>query len=125
MSCTPIAKLTAAPTFTIQKRPDVIFRLDDYVEKDMMTGSQAALLRIALTERKNVLVSGGTSSGKTTLLNALLVEQVIAYDHVMCWFAPGDMKLGDRIRNRIDEIIHIHDKPLLVSSKESIARQWV
>ena len=75
--------LTAAPTFTIRKRPDVIFRLDDYVENAMMRASQAEVLRTALTERKNILVSGGTSSGKTTLLNALLAESVIADDRVI------------------------------------------
>ena len=75
--------LAASPTFTIRKRPDAIFRLDDYVEQGMMTASQAALLRTALAEHKNILVSGGTSSGKTTLLNALLAEQVIADDRIV------------------------------------------
>jgi hypothetical protein len=44
---------------------------------------------------------------------------------VRCWFAPEDMKTGDRIRPRIDETIHVYDKLLLVLSKTSVASQWV
>ncbi len=76
----PIAK---APSFTIRKRPEVIFRLDDYVESGIMTAEQAMILLGALTERRNILVSGGTSSGKTTLLNALLAEDAITADRVV------------------------------------------
>jgi len=76
----PLAK---APTFTIRKRPTVIFRLDDYVADGVVEASQVAFLRTALSERKNILVSGGTSSGKTTLLNALLAESAIADDRVV------------------------------------------
>jgi hypothetical protein len=44
---------------------------------------------------------------------------------VRCWFAPEDMKIGDKIRVRIDESIRIHDKLLLVLSEHSVASQWV
>jgi len=44
---------------------------------------------------------------------------------VRCWFAPEDMKIGDKIRPRIDETIRLHDKLLLVLSEESIASEWV
>ena len=44
---------------------------------------------------------------------------------VRCWFAPEDMKIGDRIRPRIDETIRLYDKLLLVLSKTSVASQWV
>jgi type IV secretion system protein VirB11 len=76
----PIAK---APCFTIRKRPAVVFRLDDYVASDAMTAAQAEILRDALLNRQNILVSGGTSSGKTTLLNALLAEPAIALDRIV------------------------------------------
>ena len=42
-----------------------------------------------------------------------------------CWFAPEDMKIGDKIRLTLDESIRRHDKLLLVLSKHSIASQWV
>jgi hypothetical protein len=44
---------------------------------------------------------------------------------VRCWFAPEDMKIGDRLRPRIDETIRLYDKLLLVLSKTSVASQWV
>jgi hypothetical protein len=44
---------------------------------------------------------------------------------VRCWFAPKDMKIGDRIRPRIDETIRLYDKLLLVLSKTSVVSQWV
>ena len=44
---------------------------------------------------------------------------------VRCWFAPKDMKIGDKIRTRIDEVIRIHDKLLLVLSQNSVASAWV
>jgi len=48
-----------------------------------MTADQAALLRKAVTERRNILVAGGTSTGKTTLTNALLVEVAKSDDRVV------------------------------------------
>ncbi len=44
---------------------------------------------------------------------------------VRCWFAPEDLKIGDRFRDRIDESIRLHDKLLLVLSENSIQSAWV
>lgn len=44
---------------------------------------------------------------------------------VRCWFAPEDMKIGDRIRQRIDEAIHVHEKLLLLLSEQAIESKWV
>lgn len=44
---------------------------------------------------------------------------------VRCWFAPEDLKIGDRFRQRIDESIRIHDKLLLALSADSINSPWV
>ncbi len=44
---------------------------------------------------------------------------------VRCWFAPEDMKIGDKIRPRIEEAIRIHDKLLLVLSEHSVESTWV
>ena len=48
--------------------------LEDYVEQGVMTQEQAAHLRRLLRARKSLVVSGGTGTGKTTLLRALLRE---------------------------------------------------
>jgi TIR domain/Pentapeptide repeats (8 copies) len=44
---------------------------------------------------------------------------------VRCWFAPEDMKIGDKIRGRIDEAIRVHEKLLLILSENSIRSSWV
>lgn len=44
---------------------------------------------------------------------------------VRCWFAPEDLKIGDRIRVGLDESIRRHDKLLLVLSESSISSEWV
>src|SRR5205085_3432527 len=44
---------------------------------------------------------------------------------VRCWFAPEDLKIGEKFRVRIDESIRLHDKLLLVLSESSVASQWV
>jgi len=46
-------------------------------------------------------------------------------NNVRCWFAPEDMKIGDKLRYRIDESIRLYDKLLLVLSAHSVASQWV
>ena len=71
-----------APTFSIRKRPSVIWGLDDYVRDGIMTGRQAEALRAAATDRLNLLISGGTGSGKTTLANAVLAEPAFTKDRV-------------------------------------------
>jgi TIR domain/Pentapeptide repeats (8 copies) len=44
---------------------------------------------------------------------------------VRCWFASEDMKIGDEIRSRIDEAIHLQEKLLLLLSEHSLASTWV
>lgn len=43
---------------------------------------------------------------------------------VRCWFAPHDMKIGTRIRSEVDEVIRIHNKLLLILSKDSVSSAW-
>jgi type IV secretion system protein TrbB len=66
--------VVAAPAFAIRKPAVAVFTLDDYVAAGIMTAGQAGVLREAVAARKNILVAGGTSTGKTTLTNALLAE---------------------------------------------------
>ena len=44
---------------------------------------------------------------------------------VRCWFAPEDMKIGDKIRPRIDESIRIYDKLMIILSEQSVSSDWV
>ena len=72
-----------APAFSIRKPAVAVFSLDDYVTTGVITKHQAAILKAAIAERKNVLVAGGTSTGKTTLANALLAEVAKSNDRVV------------------------------------------
>ncbi|TJW40323.1 MAG: P-type conjugative transfer ATPase TrbB, partial [Mesorhizobium sp.] len=75
--------VVAAPTFAIRKPAVAVFTLEDYVANGIMAERQADLLRLAVEKRKNVLVAGGTSTGKTTLVNALLAEVAKTTDRVV------------------------------------------
>ena len=66
--------VVAAPTFAIRKPAVAVFTLDDYVAAGIMSVPQAETLRRGVASRANILVAGGTSTGKTTLTNALLAE---------------------------------------------------
>lgn len=75
--------LVSGPTFAIRKPAGVVFTLGDYVRKGILTELQADLLRSAVLRRRNILVVGPTSSGKTTLTNALLAEVAKQDDRVI------------------------------------------
>ena len=75
--------VVTAPVFAIRKPAVAVFTLDDYVAAGIMTGDEAAILRQAVAARANILVAGGTSTGKTTLTNALLAEVAKSADRVI------------------------------------------
>ena len=72
-------------TLTIRKFNARRFGIDDLIRIDTLTNDLAQRLRVAVRTRQNILISGGTGTGKTTLLN------------ILANFIP-DQERGNRIR---------------------------
>lgn len=107
-----------APCFAIRKPAAKLYSLTDYVADKIMLPVQADALKNAVRERRNILVAGGTSSGKTTLVNALLAEvaecderviliedtrelQCAAKDCVALRTRKGSVTLADLVRSTL------------------------
>ena len=75
--------VVAGPTFAIRRPAVAVFTLGDYVAAGIMSERQAEVLREGVVRRANILVAGGTSTGKTTLVNALLAEVARTNDRVV------------------------------------------
>jgi type IV secretion system protein VirB11 len=107
-----------APCFAIRKPAEVPYRLADYVTARILTPPQAHVLAEAVREKRNIVVAGGTSSGKTTLVNALLAEvasldervviledtrelRCAAEDVVALRTKPGVAALADLVRSTL------------------------
>jgi P-type conjugative transfer ATPase TrbB len=110
--------VSLAPCFSIRKPAARIYRLTDYVNDRLMAADIAGFLRSAVADRKNILIAGGTSSGKTTLANALLAEigarderviliedtrelQCAAQDVVALRTRPGGATMADLVRSTL------------------------
>jgi type IV secretion system protein VirB11 len=70
--------VVSGPAFTIRRRASRLVPLDDYVTSKVMTQEQASAIRSAIDARMNIVISGGTGSGKTTLADAIIAEIVSA-----------------------------------------------
>ena len=68
--------VVAGPSFTIRRRASQLIPLDGYIGSKTMTPMQASVIRNAVESKLNIVVAGGTGSGKTTLTNAILAEIV-------------------------------------------------
>lgn len=71
-----IPPIVAGPTFTIRKKAISVFTLDQYVISGTMTNTQKEVISHAISSHKNILIIGGTGSGKTTLVNAVIAKMV-------------------------------------------------
>ena len=75
--------VSTGPCFSIRKPAARVYKLIDYVNDGIMTAEAARDLAQAVVDRRNILVAGGTSSGKTTLANALLAEMATRDERII------------------------------------------
>ncbi len=110
--------VSTAPCFSIRKPAAKVYTLADYIAERILSPLQAEALQRAVIDRRNLLIAGGTSSGKTTLANALLAEmarlderviliedtrelQCAARDCVALRTKPGVVTLADLVRSTL------------------------
>jgi type IV secretion system protein VirB11 len=78
-----IPPITIAPSFVIRKHSTKIFSFAEYVKDGILTEHQVEIIKRAVSDKKNILVVGGTGSGKTTLVNTILQEVVKTEDRLL------------------------------------------
>jgi type IV secretion system protein VirB11 len=80
-----IPPVVRAPSFAIRKRAIAVFTLRDYVRKGIMSESQREIIEAAVSNRQNLLIAGGTGSGKTTLTNAVVqhITSICSNDRII------------------------------------------
>lgn len=74
-----LGPVVTGPVFAIRKKAIAVYTLAQYVEAGIMTAAQRQSIEAAVRAHKNILVIGGTGSGKTTLVNAI-IQQMVAND---------------------------------------------
>ena len=75
--------VSTAPCFSIRKPATTPFELGDYVDQGALAPALATALKDAIASHANILIAGGTSSGKTTFTNALLAEPSLHDDRIV------------------------------------------
>lgn len=88
------------PIFAIRKRAARIYTLDDYVRNRVLSFNQAELIRQAIVNKQNILVVGGTGTGKTTFCNALLHEIARLCPEVRMLILEDTKELQCSLKNR-------------------------
>lgn len=106
--------VVASPCFSIRKPAYRLFRLDDYVAAGVMTLQQSQVLARAIWDRCNILVVGGTSSGKTTLTNALLAEIADLDDRVILIEDTRELRCAGK------DVVALRTRPGIVSMTQLV-----
>ena len=104
------------------KMPQWVSITNDHTLSSRVRGNSQARFRIS-GRRSDPLTDCTYSSKDQPFTERLYAD--LQHTGVRCWFAPEDLKTGDKIRHRIDESIRLYDKLLIVLSKHSIGSHWV
>ncbi|MDA8252564.1 MAG: P-type conjugative transfer ATPase TrbB, partial [Rhodospirillales bacterium] len=73
-----IPPVVTAPVFTVRRKASAVFPLKEYERQGIISSRQRAAIEAAVLQRRNILVVGGTGTGKTTLTNAIIDHMVRA-----------------------------------------------
>jgi len=90
-----------APSFSIRKHSNQVFNLEDYVERGELSREQFDYLTKAIVDRENIVISGGTGSGKTTLANAILAKMIETGDRIITVEDTPELRLNSKTAQQI------------------------
>lgn len=93
--------VTAVPSFTIRKKPSRVFTLDEYVAAEIMTEQQKEFIRQAVHEHANMLVIGGTGSGKTTLINGIIHDMTEQFPNERLYISEDTGEIQCHSKNKV------------------------
>jgi type IV secretion system protein TrbB len=110
-----VPPIVAAPVFSFRKPAKLVYPIQDYVDCNILTTEESAFLKKAVRDRKNILVGGGTGSGKTTFVNALLQEVAGTNDRV--YIVEDNPELQCDAENKVEIFVqppvYTHQKAIM------------
>jgi type IV secretion system protein VirB11 len=93
--------VVSAPSFSIRKHSKHVFELEHYLSNGELSQEQFRCLMDAISERKNIIISGGTGSGKTTLANAILQKMANTKDRIITVEDTPELRLVTKTGQQI------------------------
>ncbi|TLU82333.1 MAG: P-type conjugative transfer ATPase TrbB [Chlorobium sp.] len=110
-----VPPIVAAPVFSFRKPAKLVYPIQDYIDCSILTDREAEFLKKAVREKKNILVGGGTGSGKTTFVNALLQEVAGTNDRV--YIVEDNPELQCDAENKVEIFVqppvYTHQKAIM------------
>ena len=104
-----IPPIVDAPTFALRKPAHIVFSLKDYVAKGILKPRHRDALAEAVRSHQNILIGGGTGSGKTTLANALL--QLVAESDDRVLIIEDTPELQCAAKNKVQVLVQMDRVP--------------
>jgi type IV secretion system protein TrbB len=101
-----VRPIVESPTFALRKPTPIVYPLSDYVSKGIMTFAEAQYLTTSIKQKKNILVGGGTGSGKTALVNSLLA--VVSETKDRLYIVEDNPELRCEADNKIQILTNPH-----------------
>lgn len=113
-----IPPVVAAPSFAIRRHTSLRITLTDYVNSHIISASAVETLRKAIASRENILIVGGTGSGKTTLINALLAElaETRPDERLVVIEDTRELRIENINHTRLETSLHANQTRLLAAT---------